>query len=145
MTNLGKTTINVHNEEMFIMPYGEFCKEQAEKQGMRFDVKEIDGTWKASGYHTNSSIDESFEETFYTEKEAELRCQEIAYNYLNNHPDYISATYYNAKEAARDLYNWGIELNELTENDLNNECTHAELEAWINEKMKEENMQPLNR
>jgi hypothetical protein len=141
---LKEVTINVHSDEMFIMPYGEFCKEQAENEGMRYDVEEVDGEWKASGYHTNSYHDESFEQIFSTEEEAELYCQELASNFLNQNPNYISATYYNAKEAARDIENYA-DVEFFTNYELSEDCTTEELEAWIAAKMKEEGMEPIQR
>ena len=140
MKTLEETTINVHNEEMYIMPYGAFCKEQAESKGMRFCVEGIEGKWKASGSHNDSTLDESFSEIFDTEEEAELRCQEIASNYLNNNADYISTAYDNAKEAASDLYNGGIDLETLSDYELGDKCTEAELEKYISGKMEEEKM-----
>lgn len=134
-TELKKVTINVHDDEMFIMPYGEFCKEQAENEGMRYDVEEVNGEWKASGYSVNSYCNELIEQIFATEKEAEIYCQELASNILNQNPNYISATYCNAKEAASDIVNYA-DVEFFTNYELSENCTIKELEDWIAAKMK---------
>ena len=124
VNKLKQVTINVHSHSLHIMHYGEFCKEQAENEGMRFDVTEVDGEWKASGYHINSSSNESFEEFYSSEEDAELHCQEVASEYLNNNLNYISATYTNAKEAA--VSEWECENTFDLE-----DCTLQELEEYI--------------
>ncbi len=126
--------INIHHDQLYIMPNGDFARKMAEERGRTYEIIEDEEEFFVQ---ISEDLKDKTLGYFDTKEEAEEAVKEDAEWFLNGLDDYIVASYNCPLAAAADIPSYIDSIAKLTNDKLSDDATESEIAFYLYQLLEE--------